>query len=123
MPAFGIKIRAINLQIKTMMIIFHHSTTSIHNLFKSLQYASLQINNKHKTKQISKSLHFQEYFEQLILLSNNHVIISVCQATQTYRTCQETQMVSQVVVEVTPLILIGLALIQSNRSYNNTEAR
>ena len=74
------------------------------------------------TKQKSKSLHFQEYFEQLILLSN-HVIISVCQATQTYRTCQETQMVSQVVVEVTPLILIGLALIQSNRSYNNTEAR
>ena len=74
------------------------------------------------TKQKSKSLHFQEYFEQLILLSN-HVIISVCQATQTYRTCQETQMVSRVVVEVTPLILIGLALIQSNRSYNNTEAR
>ena len=64
------------------------------------------------TKQKSKSLHFQEYFEQLILLSN-HVIISVCQATQTYRTCQETQMVSQVVVEVIPLILTRLTLIQS----------
>ena len=76
------------------------------------------------TKQKSKSLHFQEYFEQLILLSN-HVIISICQATQKLkRTLQETHiMVSQVVVEVTPLILIGLALIQSNRSYNNTEAR
>ena len=32
-------------------------------------------------------------------------------------------MVSQVVVEVTTLILIGLALVQPNRSYNNTEAK